>query len=328
MAADGVLAQARTDFNSVTPANTNTTATWGGSLGIPDTYGRTVSLTGCGYWNYYQTTSSTEPLQNLARLSWQQNSVWLAGTHGFAGTGDNNMHTVALTYDAAPATAGVQDGAGTGWDGSTANWWNGSSDVVWPDTTAYEAIIGAGSGPAGTIAVTGTRTLNKLTFNSPGSGSYMLSGGTLNFGGTTPTITGSAGTTISSILAGTAGLTKIGAGNLTLSALKTFSGDFSISQGTVTANAGSDVLNRSNGPLGNPQANASKIVVATGATLAFTAHDSLGNAPSLPQVFVEANGGTVTTDGHLVTSSPWVRSRSTAVFLPPPPVSPPATATS
>lgn len=544
MAADVILAQARADFNSVTPANTNTTATWGGSLGIPDTYGRTVSLTGCGYWNYYQTTSSTEPLQNLARLSWQQNSVWLAGTHGFAGTGDNNMpviagtqiwsdasscaplanelywhpdnndaheavarwtagsheagtinisgtfrhgapssnntgvkfwiyvngvqqyelqvlstdagtHTfaltglaiaagqnvdfvlnsngayygdaslfsasivlptivipteavnialtsgnyqtgglgtalaspfvvkvtdasgtpvpgvgvtfavtttppgamgqslsttnattngngqassiltlgnligtytvtaasggltgspvtftanasnsVALTYDAAPAEAGAQDGAGTGWDGSTANWWNGSSDVVWPDTTAYEAIIGAGSDPAGTIAVTGTRTLNKLTFNAPGSGTYTLSGGTLNFGGTTPTITGTVDATISSILAGTAGLTKVGAGNLTLSALNTFSGDFTISQGTVIANAGSDVLNRSTGPLGNPQANGCKIVVATGTTLAFTAHDSLGNAPSLPQVLLEINGGTVTTDGHLVTLGP------------------------
>ena len=544
MAADVVLAQARADFNSVTPANTNTTATWGGGSGIPDTYGRTVSLTGCGYWNYYQTTSFTQPLQNLARLSWQQNGVWLAGTHGFAGTGENNMpviagtqiwsdastcaplanelywhpdnndaheavarwtagsneagtinisgtfrhgapssnntgvkfwiyvngvqqydlqapatdtsthafaltglaiaagqnvdfvlnsngayygdaslfsativiptivnpteaatialtsgnnqngrtgaalasplvvivtdasgnpvpgvgmtfalattpggatgqslsttsattggngqasslltlgnqvgtytvtatagsltgspltftanasNSVALTYDANTGTAGAQDGAGTGWDGTTANWWNGSNDVVWPDTTAYEAIIGAGNGAAGTIAVTGTRTLNKLTFNAPGSGTYTLSGGTLSFGGTMPTITGTADATISSILAGTAGLTKIGAGNLTLSALNTFSGDFTISQGRVTANAGSDVLNRATGPVGNPQANGCKIVVATGTTLAFTAHDALGNAPSLPQVPVEANGGTVTTDGHLVTLGP------------------------
>ena len=36
----------------------------------------------------------------------------------------------------------------------------------------------------------------------------------------------------------------------------------------------------------------------------FTAHDALGNAPSLPQVLVETNGGTVTTDGNLVTLGP------------------------
>ena len=41
-AADVILAQARADFSSVTPANGNTTATWGGGSGIPDTYGRTV----------------------------------------------------------------------------------------------------------------------------------------------------------------------------------------------------------------------------------------------------------------------------------------------
>jgi autotransporter-associated beta strand protein len=366
MAADVVLAQARADFSSVTPATGNTTATWGGGSGIPDTYGRTVSTNGCGHWNYFQSDNANPTSGTLALLSWQP--VGNAGNSGYGGSanfagfmlpsigaskifGDSadpaadqvtwhpylggqpyavlrwtagaaesglikiegaidktgepggedsfavfvngvSQFSVAslpggnsypfsfsltvsagqnvdfvlggisfganeaklsatisvpgqntVTYDADPGTAGAQDGAGA-WDSTTANWWDGvSSDVVWPDGTAEEAIIGAGTGAAGIIAVTDTRTLNKLTFNPPGSGTYTLSGGTLSFGGTLPTITGTADATISSILAGTAGLTKTGTNTVTLNAVNTYTGSTTVSNGTLEVAAGGVINN-------------------------------------------------------------------------------------
>lgn len=140
----------------------------------------------------------------------------------------------SVTWDADTGTAGAQDGGGT-WDGAATNWWNGSTNVVWPDTTADTAVIGTNSGAAGTITVSGTRTLNRITFNAPGSGTYTLSGGTLSLGGTTPTITANTNAAISSTLSGTNGLTKSGAGMVTLKTVNTYSGKTVIDGGTLAA---------------------------------------------------------------------------------------------
>ena len=86
MAADVVLAQARADFSSVTPTNGDTTATWGVGSGIPDTYGRTVSTSDCGHWNYYQSDNANPTSGTLALLSWQ--SIGNAGNSGYGGSAD------------------------------------------------------------------------------------------------------------------------------------------------------------------------------------------------------------------------------------------------
>ena len=52
-------------------------------------------------------------------------------------------HAATLTWDADPGTAGIQDGAGT-WDTTTNNWYDGANNVLWPNTTADEAILGDG----------------------------------------------------------------------------------------------------------------------------------------------------------------------------------------
>jgi fibronectin-binding autotransporter adhesin len=145
-----------------------------------------------------------------------------------------SMSRGQVTWDATTGTSGPQDGSGT-WSTADANWWNGSTNVVWPNLTTSSAIIGANSGAAGTITVDGSLTLNAITFNAPGSGAYTVTGGTLGFAGTSPTITANAATTIGSDITSGAGLTKGGTGTLTLSGIvSNTSGGMSFSRGEVT----------------------------------------------------------------------------------------------
>ena len=100
-------------------------------------------------------------------------------------------HAATLTWDADPGTAGIQDGAGT-WDTTTNNWYDGANNVLWPNTTADEAILGDGGSISNAQQINldgGSITLNKLTFASMGGGYYRLLSGTLAFGGADPTIT-------------------------------------------------------------------------------------------------------------------------------------------
>jgi autotransporter-associated beta strand protein len=91
-------------------------------------------------------------------------------------------------------------------------------------------------GTAGTITLSAP-TAHNLNFNS---GTYALQSSTLTLNGTTPTITvnPNLSASISSIVAGTAGLTKSGAGTLTLSGANTFTGTTTISNGTLKIDAG------------------------------------------------------------------------------------------
>ncbi|BCM93312.1 hypothetical protein IAD21_05203 [Abditibacteriota bacterium] len=149
-------------------------------------------------------------------------------------------NAATLTWDPGHTPTTPSGGAGT-WDTTTANWSNGTTDVVWPNTTADIAIF---PNTGGTVTITGSLNANALTFNVSG---YTVTGGTLlTLGGTTPTVTIATGTsTISTPVAGT--LTKAGSGRLALtSASNTITGavsgaagslDLSGSLGTNTTNA-------------------------------------------------------------------------------------------
>ncbi len=145
---------------------------------------------------------------------------------------DITLAPFSLQWDAdANAGNGVGGGAGT-WNTTTANWFNGATDQVWNNSAVDAAIFG---GTAGAVTLGVPITAQSLQFNTSG---YALSGSALTLSGTAPGIDIGSGTvTINSILAGTSGFTKSGAGNLVLSAANTYSGATNISGGVLQATA-------------------------------------------------------------------------------------------
>lgn len=141
---------------------------------------------------------------------------------------------------------GAQGGSGgTGdWNTSSALWSESNSDVLgpyraWVNNAANpnNAIFGVSAAgvpnSAGTITLTEPITVHNLTFQSVHN--WALDGGTLTLAGTTPTLLTHGHTTINSIIAGTAGLTKTGNANLRLNGANTFSGGITVSGGTLIA---------------------------------------------------------------------------------------------
>jgi len=145
----------------------------------------------------------------------------------------STLRADTLTWDSSGLNPNAPvDGAGA-WDTSTALWSNGSVDSIWNNAGNNTAVFGSSNGAAGTVTV-GTITAGGLIFNAATSGSYLLSGGTLTLGGTTPTITTNANAEIASAIAGATGLTKEGSGVLTLSGTNTFTGGLKLNAGTVS----------------------------------------------------------------------------------------------
>jgi len=96
-------------------------------------------------------------------------------------------------------------GAGT-WDTTTKNWDAGAAPhVSWNNANNDTAVF---AGTAGTVTLGAPVTAGGLTFNTA---NYVLTGGTITLAGSA-TINCGANATISSAIAGTAGLTKTGGG--------------------------------------------------------------------------------------------------------------------
>ena len=136
------------------------------------------------------------------------------------------------------------------WDTTTLSWLNGASPAAWNNGTPDSAVFGTTG--AGNVTLGGAVTAAGLTFNAAG---YTIAGSNLTLSGTAPTITAASDAVISSILDGSAGLVKAGAGSLDLAGANTYSGDTTVSGGTlkisapqtgtgpITENAGTLALN-------------------------------------------------------------------------------------
>jgi fibronectin-binding autotransporter adhesin len=177
----------------------------------------------------------------------------------------------SYTFDTDQATTtatGAVGGTGA-WDTSALNWTSdaGTTYVLWPNGSAPNGDTAIFGGTAGTVTVAASPVIevNKITFSTAG---YIVTGGTLNFSGTTPTVTKTTDATLSSTLTGTGGLTLDGAGAITINnAANTLSGGIKLSAGTLKTGAdgslGANVLTLAGGTF-NPSANLSNNLVVTG----------------------------------------------------------------
>ncbi|GEO98936.1 autotransporter-associated beta strand repeat-containing protein [Methylobacterium haplocladii] len=140
--------------------------------------------------------------------------------------------------DMTGATAGGQGGTGT-WSAANTNWTTlpgGEVNDVW------RSGVGIFGGTAGTVTVVGTQDVQGLQFATTG---YTVTGGSLNLSGNpfnTDTssfinVDANVATTISSAVVGSAtvGLTKLGAGTMTLTGNNGYSGGTTFAAGILNA---------------------------------------------------------------------------------------------
>jgi fibronectin-binding autotransporter adhesin len=207
------------------------------------------------------------------------------------------LHSVAqaATYywDNNTTTAGFGT-AGSTWSSAGSTLWNNDllgGSVGAPNTlgtsittTTSDALnFGTASAglSAGTITVSGTVSANSLTFGSA-SGAILLSGGTINLGGTTPTITVNNTTnTISSGITGSAGLTKAGTGALRIQVGSDYTGATTINGGKLQINNTSGSVNWTPG----------LIYINNGSTLEFTGAGQTIMSGATDNITFDSNGG-------------------------------------
>ncbi len=144
------------------------------------------------------------------------------------GTVDIGAYEVqTLSWDPNQSNGTNLGGSGT-WDTSSNDWFNGTSDVAW--SNAYDPVA-VFAGSAGTVTLGTGITASSLNFNTSG---YTVTGNTLTLAvsGTVSVAPGDSDT-ISSVVAGSTGLTLTGGGTLTLSGSNTYTGGTTLSQGTL-----------------------------------------------------------------------------------------------
>ncbi|MBI4663782.1 MAG: autotransporter-associated beta strand repeat-containing protein [Verrucomicrobia bacterium] len=145
--------------------------------------------------------------------------------------GSSDLRAAIVTWNAQSSTSGPSDGSGT-WNQSNGNrvWWNGSSRVSWTD--GNDAVFGSTTSGNYTIAIGANITVRSLTFNlstytiGSSSRTFTLSSGNA-------TVAGGANATINQSISGSSGLTKLGAGTLTLGGANAYSGATTVSAGVL-----------------------------------------------------------------------------------------------
>lgn len=151
------------------------------------------------------------------------------------------LHAVTYYWDTDGSTVGNDSGTGVGlggtgtWDISTGNWWDTASLGSWVNGSGNIAVF---SGPAVAIPTLNTVTLtsgliaNQVQFNRSG---YTLAGGDLTLAGTGAGLFATLGdsATISSVIAGSDGLTKTGGGTIRLTGANTYTGTTTIANGSL-----------------------------------------------------------------------------------------------
>ncbi len=204
----------------------------------------------------------------------------------------------------------IWNGATTGaaaWS-TPGNWTANSSYPGSTSGTFDTATFGSNLNPTGTVTITDPANLylNAINFNqTTTTAGYTLTGGTINLGGTTPTITvltSGVTETINSVLAGSSGLTTAGSGTITLGGTNLYTGGTFINGGTLAITnlsaLSSGAVNFNGGTLSigyfaTPTiSNALSVALGTTGTLNLTGSGSANNT-------VIFTSGTITVNGSL-----------------------------
>ena len=147
-----------------------------------------------------------------------------------AGAPFAGLHAQSLHWDGTDTNANANGGNGT-WQDGASNWDSAATagaNTPWSSAIPNDAVFGGVAGTV-TIAPAGV-TAHNLTFNLP---NYTIGGGVLTLAGATPTLSNGGTATITSVIAGTNGLTKRGAGVATLSGAGDFAGGTRLQGGTL-----------------------------------------------------------------------------------------------
>jgi autotransporter-associated beta strand protein len=140
---------------------------------------------------------------------------------------------------AAQLTWGVGGVGGVGaWDTATSNWWTGSVNTNWNNNVPDSAIFG---GTGGDVTLGGPITVGDITINTTG---YGIGNAVNTLTLSNSTITANANIGISSIVAGTTGLIKAGAGEIILWSPMIYTGETRIDEGGIVL-AGSGAISAS-----------------------------------------------------------------------------------
>jgi autotransporter-associated beta strand protein len=139
---------------------------------------------------------------------------------------------------------------------------------------------------------------SKILFQT---GAIDMTGSITNSGTGNTTTVGNIDTTISAVIGtNVTGVTQNSANSrLILSGLNTFTGNISITAGSLHANVSNTTNNPTAGALGNAQGTGRTVTVGTGATLNFTAANVMGGGGSTPKLKLIANGGTIRNTGNI-----------------------------
>jgi autotransporter-associated beta strand protein len=183
-----------------------------------------------------------------------------------------------LYWDTNGKTVGATNGTTANGTWGTNTYWNTNSagtttnPDAWVGGDIAEFAAGTNATAASTVTVNGTIAgVAGIVFDAA-EGPFTLTGGTLTLTGTPSLRVDATTATITSILAGSAGLTKTGTGTLTLFGANTYTGATAINSGVLSVQNG--------GALGTAS-NTSNTTVATGAMLQLANGVTTTNAGTL-----------------------------------------------